>query len=113
MAIDIFAGSAGPGFDTITSDDVDVLRINAQLAPSVRDAESLAAKIKNAKGKLTVNANSSDLIVALNNRLRFSITRNAVGDYEITDRLGVGSSALLLIVGGISLVLILLASSRR
>lgn len=73
-------------------------------APRARTVDELSALIANAKGKLTVSANSSSLIIALNNSLRFSVTQTANGVYEITDRgdvlliAGVGIAALLLVV---------------
>lgn len=76
-------------------------------APRVRSADELGAAIAAAKGKLTVSANSSNLIVALNNSLRFSVTRTVSGDYEITDR---GDVVLLVGLGAAALLLVLIAS---
>lgn len=85
-----------PGWIPDPADVVDTISINSE-APRTRSAEELAATIKAQGGLLTVTANSSQLLVALNNRLRFSVNRNARGDYEISDRL---AGNTLLYVGG-------------
>lgn len=91
-------------FDVVTT---------AAVAPLSRSAEELAAAIKATNGKLITGANSSALIVALNNRLRFSVTNKGNGQYEIQDRLasfGVDTNTLL--IGGAAVLVLLLVLSK-
>lgn len=85
-----------------------VIRTQSQAVNS-RNAGELGTRIKAASGKLTVAANSSDLIVALNNTLRFSVTRNAAGNYEITDRFTSGNLTLAALVAGAIVLTVVLS----
>ena len=95
-------GDFEPGFPGDLPDEnySEVVTVDAD-APLTRDSAELAAAIKAHSGKLTVSGNDSEMIVALNNRLRFSVTNKGNGMYEITDRLA-GNTTLL--YGGIAAV---------
>ena len=68
------------------TEEIDVITTTST-APRTRTAEELTARIKAANGALVVSANDSDLIVALNNSLRFSVTQLPDGRYRIAESL--------------------------
>lgn len=80
------------------SDGVDVITTTTTAART-RNAGELSAKIKAAGGALVTDVNSSDYIVAVNNSLRYSITRLANGQYRVTE-----SSSYYLLIGGLILI---------
>lgn len=93
------AQSTSDGEDTITT---------TSIAPRVRSAEELSARIKASGGALTVNASDSDYIVAVNNSLRFSITRAANGQFVIRE-----SQNLYWLIGlGVAVAAVLALRSR-
>lgn len=102
--------SSGPLLQEYEGDIEGVIRTQSQAVNS-RNAAELGARVKAANGKLTVAANSSDLIVALNNTLRFSVARNAAGDYEITDRFTTSNLTLAALAAG-AIVLTVVLSKR-
>jgi hypothetical protein len=94
------------------SEGADVLTTNSS-APATRTGDELSAVLKKAGGKLTVSAQSSLLVVALNNSLRFGIAKTASGNYEISEHawgsllsgnmpiyIGMGLVALVALGGG-------------
>src|SRR5690348_8634767 len=89
-----------------SSDDVDVITTTTTAART-RNVSELSAKIKAAGGALVTDANSSDYIVAVNNGLRYSVTRLANGQYRITE-----SSNYLLLIGLAALAAVLLLSRQ-
>ncbi len=70
---------------TETSDDNADVITTATTAADVRNAQELQRRIKAGGGVVVANPNSSDYIVAVNNRLKFSVTRNAGGQFEIRE----------------------------
>lgn len=90
-----------------TSAAADVITTTTTAA-DVRNVAQLQARIKQAGGTLTVNANSSDYIVAVNNGLRFSVAKLANGQYAITD----SSQYLVLIVAAAAIAAILLLKGK-
>ena len=84
--------------------DIDVAVISTE-APRTRNVQDLGAQIKAAGGAVVVGPNDSRYIVAINNRLRYSVTRLANGQYRITENNLVGYGlAGLLIIGAIVLL---------
>ena len=69
-------GSDGDYSETITT---------ATTAADTRNVQELQARIKKANGVVVAGPNSSDYIVAVNNTLRFSVTRRADGAFEIRE----------------------------
>lgn len=88
------------------ADDIDIISTTST-APRTRTAEELTARVKSAGGALTVNANDSDLIVATNNSLRFTVTQLPDGRYRITESL-----YLWLLIGAAVLVGVVVLSQR-
>lgn len=76
-------------------------------AADTRNVQELQNRIAKAGGVLTANANSSDYIVAINNRLRFSVTRTANGQFEIRN------SQNYLLVIGLAVVVGVLVLARK
>lgn len=66
------------------TDDIEVITATTTAASS-RNVQEVQARIAAAGGALIVGPNSSDYIVAVNNRLKFSVTRRADGQFEIKD----------------------------
>lgn len=93
------SGSSDPGIDVVT--------INVPPAAQTRSVDELSARLKASGGMLIVDANSSDYIVAVNNGLRFSVTRQADGRFRITQ-----SSAYLYAFIGVALIGALLLVRR-
>ena len=93
------AASAGDNGSDVITTDVSGAR--------TRSTAELTARIKQAGGALVVDANSSDYIVAANNGLRFSVTRQADGRYQIT-----ASNAYLYAIIGAGLIGILLIARK-
>lgn len=89
------------------AEPLDTVTTNTDLLSS-RNVAQLQAKIKQAGGTLVVNANSSEYIVAVNNGLRFSVTKLANGQYAITD----SSQYLVLIVAAAAIAAILLLKGK-
>lgn len=91
------AASNGGAVTTGQSNDSDIVRTTTTAADT-RNAGELQARIKAAGGALRTNANSSDYIVAVNNRLKFSVTQLSNGQYEIRETqyywLLIGAAAL-------------------
>ncbi len=85
----------------------DTIKTEAPEAARTRNASELSAKIKAAGGALTVNANDSSYIVAVNNGLRFSVTRLNDGTFRITE-----SMNFILLIGVAAVVGLLLLSQR-
>src|SRR5258705_10246998 len=54
----------------------DVIRTTST-AKDARNVQELQSRIKAAGGVLTTSGESSDYLVAVNNKLKFSVTRNA------------------------------------
>lgn len=52
---------------------------------TIRNVNDLKARIKAAGGMLSANSTSSYYLVAVNNPLKFSVTRNAAGQFEIRE----------------------------
>lgn len=86
--------------------EIDVITTDVN-APAARTTAELSARLKAAGGTLIVGPQSSDFIVATNNRLQFSVEPDATrpGMYRITP------SYLLwyLVGGGVAFALIVLA----
>jgi hypothetical protein len=82
------------------ADNTDVITTTTTGADT-RNVSELQARIKASGGKLTAAANSSDYIVAVNNRLRFSVTRDASGQFVITESQSYLWLIGLAVVGGI------------
>lgn len=108
------AGNVPAGFDTslgpppvMPGASGDVISTTTTAA-SVRTVAELQARIKAAGGKLVVNANSSDYLVAVNNGLRFGVVKQADGSYVITD-----SSQFILYLGIAIAVGAVILLSRR
>lgn len=80
------------------SNGVDVITTTTTAA-NTRNAEELSARIKASGGVVKTNANSSDYIVAVNNRLKFSVTQEPDGSYQIRE-----SSYFWLAIGAVALV---------
>ncbi len=95
---------AAPGAST--NDSVDVVTI-ATIAARTRNASELSAKIKASGGALVTDINSSDYIVAVNNGLRYSVTKLSNGQYRITE-----SMNWLLLLGVAGIVSVALLSRR-
>lgn len=93
---------AAQGIDT-AADEADTI-VTTSTAPRTRSVSELSARIKTAKGALIVNANDSDYIVAVNNGLRFSVTRLTNGQYRITE----STNFLFLFAGAAILGIVLL-----
>lgn len=72
-----------------------------------RNAAELSTQIQAAGGALTVNANDSNYIVAVNNGLRFSVTKLENEQYRVTESF---NSILLIALAGIVGIVLL---SRR
>lgn len=86
-----------------SSDNEDVVTTTST-APRVRSAEELSARIKANGGAITVSASDSDYIVAVNNSLRFSITRAANNQFIIRE-----SQSLWLLIGlGVAMAAVLI-----
>lgn len=95
----ITGGVTGEAVETITTDTT---------AARSRNAQELAYRVERANNKtLVVGPQSSELIIALNNTLRFSATKRADGNYEITDRLNATNLLLIAIPATLLLVLFL------
>lgn len=77
----------------------DTTIVTTTTAADTRNAQELQSRIKANGGVVRANANSSDYIVAVNNRLKFSVTRAADGSFEIRE-----SSYFWLVVGATALV---------
>ena len=77
------------------------------IAAASRNVADLQARIKASAGVLTVNPNSSDYLVAINNRLKFSVTRNAAGQFEIRE-----SSNYMYLIGAAVVVGVLLLAKK-
>lgn len=87
--------------DTVSANDVlyDTTVTTTTTAADTRNAQELQGRIKAGGGVVKTNANSSDYIVAVNNRLKFSVTRAVDGSYEIRE-----SNYFWLVVGAAALV---------
>lgn len=99
--------------------DDDYTITTTSAGPRLRTAEEVAAAIKAAGGKLVVGANSSELIIALNNQLRFSV-RQVAGAYsgsgaryEIQDRLGAAGGSQTLLLAGLGLALVMVVVMKK
>jgi len=84
-------GSAAPAPEPASSNNSndngsadDVVRTTATAA-TTRNVNELQAQIQRSGGVLTVGPNSSEYLVAVNNRLRFTVTRTASGQFEIQE----------------------------
>jgi hypothetical protein len=93
-------------------------RVGAELTPGgtlkfttaaadSRNVQELQARIKAAGGVLITNLNQSDYIVAINNRLKFSVTRNAAGQFEIRE-----SSNYMYLIGAAVVIGVLLLAKK-
>ena len=89
-----------------TSNATDVIRTTTTAADA-RNVQELQTRIRAGGGVLTANPNSSDYIVAINNRLKFSVTRNQAGQYEIRE-----SQNYYYLIGAAVLVGVLLLSKK-
>ena len=76
-------------------------------AADARNVQELQARIKAGGGTLTTNPNSSDYIVAVNNRLKFTVTRNQAGQFEIRE-----SSNYMYLIGAAIVIGILLLAKK-
>lgn len=95
------------GFIPLPQDEApDVITTTVE-APRTRNIQDLSAQIKAAGGALVVNANDSRYIVAINNGLRYSVTRLSDGRYRIT-----ASSMFPLLIGGAVVLAVALIASR-
>lgn len=91
---------------TAWPEEIDVISTTSTAARA-RNTSELSASIKAAGGALTVNPNDSAYIVAVNNSLRFTVTRLANGQYRITE-----SSNLWLVLGVAGLIGLVFLSRR-
>jgi len=66
------------------ADDIEVISVASVSAPRVRDVQELDEKIRQSGGRLTVNNNASEYIVAINNLSRYSVVPLSDGSYQIT-----------------------------
>lgn len=78
-----FGQNIDPNEDPPPGDLGDVIRSSSEGART-RTVAELEAAIRQAGGRLIVNPNDSNYIVAVNNGLRFSVTRLANGQYAVT-----------------------------
>ena len=115
---DFFGGSVNRGAEAVQTDEStatnagapdtssgDVIKTTTTAADT-RNVQELQARIRQAGGVLKANANSSDYIVAINNRLKFSVVR--VGDqFEIRE-----SNNFYYLVGAAVLVGVLVLAKR-
>lgn len=99
------SGSSGTNTPPDSAGSDDVITTTTTAARTISSAE-LLARIKAAGGKLDVDRNSSDYIVAADNPLRFSTIQLANGQYRIT-----GNYNLYYLAGGSALLLLLLVAS--
>jgi hypothetical protein len=76
-------------------------------AADARNVQELQRRIQSVGGALTANPNSTDYIVAVNNRLKFSVTQLANGQFVIRES---SNFALLIGLAAIAGVVVL---SRR
>lgn len=71
------AGAGAPGDDNYT----DTIKIEA----AASNVQELQKRIRNAGGVLVTPGDSPNYTVAINNTLRFSVTRRQDGSYEIRE----------------------------
>ncbi len=96
-----------PNYQQGSADDsADVITTTTE-APRTRNVQDLGAQIKAAGGALIVGPNDSRFIVAVNNGLRYSVTKQADGNYRITESYG-----YLIAIGAVALVAVLVLSRR-
>ena len=88
-------------------DDIDVATFNTTAA-DVRNVAELQRRIRAAGGVLVVGPNSSDYLVAVNNRLRFSVRQVGPDRFEIRE----SNSATLLIAVAVIGAVVLFNRSR-
>ncbi len=87
--------------------DYEVIK-TATTAASVRNVTELQARIKAVGGALVVGPNTTDYLVAINNSLRFSVTRNAAGQFVIRE----SNNYQFVILAAVGIGLLMLLSSR-
>jgi len=87
-------------------DELDIITTTTTGART-RNASELSAQIKAAGGTLTVNANDSNYIVAVNNGLRFTVTRLENGQYQIMESMNT------YLLAGVALLVGIAILSRR
>ena len=79
-----FFGGSGSKPEPLPDSAADTITTTTTAA-SARNVSELQAQIRRNGGVITTGPNSSDYLVAVNNRLRFSVTRNASGQFEIRE----------------------------
>lgn len=90
------------GFGGTEDDLYEVITINGEPGAQTRNVEELSDRIERAGGMVVVGPQSSDFIVAVNNRLRFNVEPDpsSPGRYRITQSygylLGIGAAVVVL-----------------
>lgn len=102
---DLFASEPDP-FMQRGVREVDVVTISTE-APRKRTAAELKDAIRRAGGVLVTGPNSSEFIVARNDRWQFKIVRDAQGNYQISEQILGGY--LPYILGGGALIFLVTA----
>lgn len=87
---------------------IDRVVINAPKGADVRNVQELQGRLRAAGGSLIVGPNSSDYIVAINNNAKFSITRQANGQFLIRE-----SQMFTVLIGAAVIMGLLLVSRAR